>query len=102
MNPFQTAAMPPATHEALNLPPELQFRKPAHIQNREARQLRRTFSAYIQENFPKVCKIRCKIVPCTNYVLARARYKNRYIYAWAYTISDCIARFAKEYEMKVV
>jgi hypothetical protein len=91
-----------ATHEALNLPTELQFRKPSHLSNQEARQLRYAFCAHIEANFPKVSKIRCKIVPCTNYVLARARYQNRYIYAWAYNIQDCVARFISEYKTKVI
>jgi len=84
------------------LPPELQFRKPKQIQKSQEKEVRDAFLTYLQSTFPGVCKLKFKFCACTSHVIARARYKNRYLYAKAWTFPDCIAKFVYEYNTKVL
>jgi len=89
---------------AQNLVKETPFKEKQHHRynhRSEARETGNRFLACIAEKFPELTKLKCKVVSCSGYTSARARYQNRYLYARAYTLHDAFVRFAEEYYLKV-
>jgi len=88
---------------ALQLPPELQIRKPKQITcPMQAKEVKQALLTYLQSNFPGIGKLHVKFNTKRNHVMARARLGVRYLYAPAWNFEDCIAKFAYEYNTKLL
>jgi len=67
----------------------------------EAKEIRQTFLTYFGEQYPELRNIKFGIAPKNMLTIARARYKNRTLFAKAYNIHNCTLRFIEQCQTKI-
>ena len=67
-----------------------------------AKEVRTQVLNYLQEEFPEVRNLKCKIYPPFHQIKIWAKYKNKTLYAKARRTCDCFNLFVEECNTKVL